>query len=66
MDNDLTAAALTRATAFADTLYDGDLIHEESGFTVDDLRVIIAALEPVTTAPSTVEDAIQDKLGDLA
>ena len=62
MTDDRLAAALVRANAFADTLYAGDVVHEESGFTVDDLRVIVAAIEP----PTTAEDALQDKLGDLA
>lgn len=61
MDNDPLAAALEHAQAFARSYSPGDLIDEDSGFTVDNLLALIAA-----ALPPTPEDKIADELGDLA
>lgn len=57
---DLTPA-LKRAAKFAATFDAADVIDEESGFTVADLTALIVAAEA-----ETIEDKLNEKLGDVA
>ncbi|UZK70454.1 hypothetical protein OKW76_05260 [Sphingomonas sp. S1-29] len=58
--HDLTPA-LERAAKFAATLDATDVIDDRSGFSVADLRAIMVAAEP-----ETIEDQLNEKLGDVA
>lgn len=58
--NDPTSA-LERAAKFAATWDRGDVIDEESGFTITDLTALIVAAEP-----ETIEDRLNKMLGDVA